>query len=78
MKTKYEIISIYSVADPGFPEGEGHQPLSLGRKPNIWQDFCRKLHENERNWIGAHVPDAIPGSTNVTDTRQVFIRLLFL
>ena len=20
--------------------------LSLGQKPIIWQDFCRKLHEN--------------------------------
>ena len=25
----------------------------------VWQDFCRKLHENERNWIGeARVPSA--------------------
>ena len=24
---------------------------SLDQKPIIWQDFCRKLHENERNWI---------------------------
>ena len=30
--------------------GEGHQPLSLGQKPIILQDFCQKLHENERNW----------------------------
>ena len=34
-----------------FSDGEGmQQPLSLGQKPNIWQDFCRKLRENERNW----------------------------
>ena len=26
------------------------QPLSLGWKPIIWQVFCQKLHENERNW----------------------------
>ena len=44
--------NIRAVADPGFPqmEGEGHQLLSLGHKPNIWQDFCQELHENERNW----------------------------
>ena len=24
--------------------------LRLGRKPIICQDFCRKLHENGRNW----------------------------
>ena len=28
----------------------GRQPLSLGQKPITGQDFCRKLHENERNW----------------------------
>ena len=28
----------------------GVQSLSMGQKPIIWQDFCRKLHENERNW----------------------------
>ena len=38
-----------AVADPGFPRWGG-QPLSLDRKPIIWQNFCRKLHENERNW----------------------------
>ena len=27
--------------------GQGWQPLSLGQKPIIWQDFCRKLHGNE-------------------------------
>ena len=32
------------------PEVEG--------QPNILQDLCRKLHENERNWIerGARTP----------------------
>ena len=38
------------VADPGFPR-RGTPTLSLWRKPLIWQDFCQKLHENER-----HVP----------------------
>ena len=40
-----------SVADPGFPRRGGAtiKPLCLARKPVIWQDFCRKLHENERN-----------------------------
>ena len=41
-----------TVADPGFHRrtGGGRQPLRLGRKPIICQDFCRKLHENGRNW----------------------------
>ena len=30
--------------------GKGCQPLNLSQKPIIWQDFCRKLHINERNW----------------------------
>ena len=30
-----------------FPDGE---PLSLGQNPIICQDFCWKLHKNERNW----------------------------
>ena len=32
--------------------------MSLGQKLIIWQDFCRKLHENERNWTkkGARTP----------------------
>ena len=48
MKTKYEIISIYSVADPGFPEGEGHQPLSLGENlifGKIFAGNCMKMKE---------------------------------
>ena len=31
-----------SVADPGFSK--------VGRLPIILQNFCRKLHENERIW----------------------------
>ena len=46
--------------DPEFPRWAGRQPLVWGQKPIIWQDFCQKLHENERNWIekGARVPSA--------------------
>ena len=33
-----------SVADPGFPHG-GRQPLNLGQKRSIWQNFGRKPHE---------------------------------
>ena len=44
-----ETITLSTVADQGFPK-RGRQPLYLGQKPIIWQDFCRKLHENERNW----------------------------
>ena len=34
-----------SAAEAEFPR-RGHQPLYLGQKAIIWQDFCRKLHEN--------------------------------
>ena len=42
------------------------QPLRLGQIPIIWQDFYRKLHENERNWTegGGGVPGAPLGSAN--------------
>ena len=30
----------------------GILPLSLGKEPIIRQDFCQKLHENERNQNG--------------------------
>ena len=39
-----------SVADPRLPRRGGRQPLSLGQKPIILQDFSQKLHGNERNW----------------------------
>ena len=37
------------VADPGF--SRGRQPLGLVLKPQtiIWQNFCSKMHGNERN-----------------------------
>ena len=38
----------------GFPDGRGGggdcEPLRLEQKPIILQDFCRKMHENKRNW----------------------------
>ena len=49
------------MADPQFPKGR-RQPVSLEQKPIIWQDFRRKLHENERNWTerGGGVPPFPP------------------
>ena len=40
-----------SVTDPGFLREWGHQPQRWERQLIIWQNICRKLHENERNWI---------------------------
>ena len=46
-----QIISIcsiwqnHSVADPRFPRRGGAPNREEVYKPNIWQDFCRKLHE---------------------------------
>ena len=30
----------------------------------VWQGFCRKLHENERNWIGGTFPSTPLRSAN--------------
>ena len=43
--TRFDVIPWFPVADPAFPRG--------GRLPNIWHNFCQKLHENEKNWTGA-------------------------
>ena len=56
--SKQEVCShvLYSVTDPGFSRRRRQRP-SLGQKSIIWQDFCRKPHENEINWTerrGAH------------------------
>ena len=45
-------ISCLSASQPGrsrISQTVGCQPLYFGQKPIIWQDFCRKLRENERN-----------------------------
>ena len=49
------------MADSGFSRGGG-QPQNLEQKPITWQDVCRKLNENERNWGGGRALD--PGSAN--------------
>ena len=42
------------------------QPLRRRQKPIILPDFCRKLHENERNWTRGRTSLAPPlGSANV-------------
>ena len=47
-----------------FPDA-GRQPLNWGAKPLTWQDLCRKLHENERNWTEKGAASlAPPGSAN--------------
>ena len=47
------------VADPGFPRRRGrtNPRVWANLKPitDIWQDFCRKLHENEKNWTDRRV-----------------------
>ena len=47
MKSKQIILT-----SGGSRISQGRQPLSLGQKPITWQDFCRNLNENERNWTG--------------------------
>ena len=50
----------------------GHEHLSLGQKPIIWQVFCQKSHNNER--IGTKRGRASltppPGSTNVLHLKK--------
>ena len=38
------------MTDLGFPDGG--TTLEFGQKPIIWQDFCHRLRENERNRRG--------------------------
>ena len=45
----------FTVADPESPR-RGRQLLDLWEKNIIWQDFSRKLHENERNWTEGGFP----------------------
>ena len=62
-----------SVVDPGFPRwrwGGRCEPLSLGRKPIILQDFCQKLHENERNWT-----EGAPASNSFNRFINVFTKI---
>ena len=44
------LYTFRSVADPGFPKGVPTPDEGVG-DPNliIWNNFCRKLHENENN-----------------------------
>ena len=39
-----------AVTDPGFST-RGDQSRGLGQKPIIWQDYCKKMHGTERNWV---------------------------
>ena len=53
MQGKLLIVS-YSLADPGFPGRGGTNPR--GVTPIYYLTiFCRKLHENERNWTEMRV-----------------------
>ena len=55
-------LVILLLAFPEFPRrGWEVNTWVLGKKPIIWQDFCRKLHEKERNWTKTL---AYPGSAN--------------
>ena len=49
-------------SNPEFLDGR-RQPLNLDQKPIIWQDFCQKLQENDRNWTGEGAGGAcVPGA----------------
>ena len=53
-KLKHHFVKILkitcAVAGPGFSRGAPTSPKNRLCQPIIWQYFCRKLHENERNW----------------------------
>ena len=47
-QTTYSRVFWNSVADPGFLDGRGRQPQGM-QLPIVGQNFCRKLHGNERS-----------------------------
>ena len=58
--------------DSGFRRwGWGATPW-FGVTPIIWQDFCQRLHENERNWTERRRVFLVPplGSANDFDKRH--------
>ena len=65
-----------AVSDPAFSTGGGRGGLNLGKKPFICQDFCKKLHENERNWTQGRSPLDPPIDRVVT--LQAECRLIIL
>ena len=52
----YPSVSQWGIQE--FPDG-GCQPLNFGQKHTIWQDFCRKLHEQECIPVGCIPPAAV-------------------
>ena len=66
VKSMRGLAKFSAVVHPGFPRW-GRQPMILGQKLIVWQDFCQKLHENERNWTEGEMriptaPTADPAS----------------
>ena len=52
------LICFLSVTEPGLPR-RGRQLHNRMPQCIVWKHFCRKLHENEKNWIrGGHIPNA--------------------
>ena len=54
-QTTYSRVFWNSVADPGFLDGSGRQPQGM-QLPIVGQNFCRKLHGNERSSTRAPLP----------------------
>ena len=61
-----------SAIPQGWGWGEGRKPMKKGAKDIIWQDFSRKLHENERNWIERR---RFPGRRVRDQTRYTNMRI---
>ena len=68
------VCATLPVADPGLPR-RGRQSLSLGQKAIIWQDFCRKRHENERNFTES---GGVPGPSPLESRMITFPKITFV
>ena len=51
--TSYTFVTLIQWWIQDFPDGWGGAPTPevVAKTYLIWQYFCRKLHEKERNWI---------------------------
>ena len=68
------------MGDPGFPRSAGGgecQPLNLGQKPIIWQNFAKTVWEwKEFDWEGVCDP-APPGSDNGDVFLLLTLKIMF-
>ena len=60
MTTLYGARKWIQARAPGYPGVGGAQTPNGVRAPIIWQNLCRKLHENERIWTERERTSPVP------------------